>query len=85
MKKFMDTFDEDHSGYVYVDGEEGDHGEILFHHEGVLVAKRIIKGGDNEWYEFTPAGKTLLLEKFITAIAANEKVEEQSTDRVRQS
>lgn len=72
MEKFIDSFDEDRSGFVYVDGEEGDYGQILYSHNGVLVAKRVIEGGDSEWYEFTPKGKSLLLAMYVDLVGNQE-------------
>lgn len=48
---------EDNSGYIFVDGEEGDYGEIhYFNLENVLLAVRIIEGGDVEWTRWTGVG-----------------------------
>lgn len=77
MEKFIESFDEDTSGFVYVDGEEGDYGRILFSHNGVLIATRVIAGGDSEWYEFTPEGKSLLLTMYIGLVGSPEAVSER--------
>lgn len=70
LKEFIDTFDVDQSGWVFVDGEEGDYGEVLYRHNGVLVAKMISEGGDSDRYEFTDEGKSLLLAKMVNALGA---------------
>jgi hypothetical protein len=67
----------DNSGYVYVDGEEGDHGVVRYHDaNGHLVAVKTIHGGDSEDYALTPHGavfvKQLLLNLFSRVI--EEKV-----------
>lgn len=71
LKDFINSFDRDHSGWVYVDGEEGDYGEILYSKDGVLVAKGRSEGGDCDWYEFTPEGKALLFSKLIEVAGAS--------------
>lgn len=55
-------FTEDHSGYVYVDGEEGDYGEVkyLCKSTGNLIATKIFHGGDDNEMEFTEYGYDLL-------------------------
>lgn len=68
MNDFIDTFESDSSGWVVVDGEEGDHGQILYRHNGVLVAKMVSSGGDTDYYEFTPEGKDILLSKYLSII-----------------
>lgn len=77
MEKIIESFDEDTSGFVYVDGEEGDYGRILFSHNGVLIATRVIEGGDSEWYEFTPEGKSLLLTMYVGLIGNPQGVPER--------
>ena len=76
MEKIIESFDCDNSGFVYVDGEEGDYGRILFSHNGVLIATQVIEGGDSEWYEFTPEGKSLLLKMYVGLVASQEGVPE---------
>jgi hypothetical protein len=76
MEKFINSFDSDNSGFVYVDGEEGDYGRILFSHNGVLIATQVIEGGDSEWYEFTPEGKSLLLAMYVGLVGNQEQVSE---------
>lgn len=48
----------DHSGFVVVDGEEGDHGVIKWFSKatGKLLATQTINGGDDEYVEFTKDG-----------------------------
>lgn len=48
----------DYSGYVYVDGEEGDYGEIRYYLGHVLLATKVIEGGDREHYVWTAEGFT---------------------------
>lgn len=71
-----DEFERDNSGYVYVDGEEGDHGVIKFIEKatGLHVATRVIQGGDQEHYEYTAYGATLFADRLLKAVA--ERLEE---------
>jgi len=61
---------EDRSGYIYVDGEEGDYGVIKYYAEqsGIHIATKVIEGGDVEWVEFTEYGATLMQNLLITYI-----------------
>lgn len=60
----------DSSGYVYVDGEEGDYGVVRYYCPITkeLVATHTIHGGDNEEYEFTEYGKKLLGHLVLSAM-----------------
>lgn len=63
------TFTTDNSGYIYVDGEEGDLGVIKYASmSGEIVAIKTLYGGDCETVEFTPYGEQLLkltLSRFV--------------------
>ena len=64
---------EDQSGFVFVDGEEGDYGNICYYDSrGGLVAIKIIEGGDYQHVEITAYGrefiKTKLKEVFIKTL-----------------
>jgi hypothetical protein len=66
-----DEFERDVSGYVYVDGEEGDHGAIKYNEKstGKHVATKVIKGGDSEHYEFTAYGTALFADRLLKVVA----------------
>jgi hypothetical protein len=72
----LNEFERDVSGYVYVDGEEGDYGVIKYTEKstGKHVASRVIKGGDNEHYEFTAYGTALFADRLLKIMA--ERLEE---------
>ncbi len=56
----------DNSGFVVVDGEEGDHGIVKYiGPDGVLLATKTVLGGDSEEFEFTAVGKEVLQEMFF--------------------
>ncbi len=54
---------EDSSEYVYVDGEEGDYGEIRYSLQGTLIATKVVEGGDCSYLELTDDGKKFLISK----------------------
>lgn len=65
----IDDFTKDSTGYVYVDGEEGDHGDILYTDaDGKLIATHRIYGGDSDEYFFTEYGCDVLCRKIIEAL-----------------
>ena len=66
-----DTFRADSSGYVYVDGEEGDYGDILYYQGEELVYTRRIHGGDEEEIILTELGKLLVRPIILDAILLN--------------
>lgn len=49
-----------HDKFVFVDGEEGDHGIIDYFHEGRLFMIRIVHGGDSEEVILTSYGKEVI-------------------------
>lgn len=76
-----DDVEEDCSDYVYVDGEEGDHGTIKFVQKstGQLLAKKVILGGDQEYYEFTPLGRTYYAERLLQQFSQHlDKIKAQT-------
>ena len=66
-----DTFRADSSGYVYVDGEEGDYGDILYYQGEELVYTRRIHGGDEEEIILTELGKFLVRPVILNTILLN--------------
>lgn len=55
----------DHTDFVVVDGEEGDHGVIRYlDATGELVATKTVHGGDSESLELTPYGKKFVAGHF---------------------
>lgn len=66
--KLEDSLVADHSKWVYVDGEEGDHGTVTYTLNGELVCTHHIYGGDCENYEFTPFGVILIKKALIEVI-----------------
>lgn len=58
----VSEFAADYSGFVFVDGEEGDFGTIKYTDAtGQLVVTRTVHGGDSEDVEFTDYGKTVMM------------------------
>ncbi|HET8687721.1 MAG TPA: hypothetical protein VFM18_13805 [Methanosarcina sp.] len=57
----------DTSEFVYVDGEEGDFGEIKYFLEDHLIATHIIEGGDSDYWEYTTIGKNVLCQELQRA------------------
>lgn len=55
----------DHSEFVFVDGEEGDYGNVKYSDDKGLVAVKKIYGGDNEELELTEYGKTVVAAKML--------------------
>lgn len=69
LEELEETLTKDYSNYVYVDGEEGDHGKITYYNEfGRLVASHYIFGGDQESFELTEVGKAMLRSVIIDAL-----------------
>jgi signal peptidase I len=66
-----DTFWKDSSGYVYVDGEEGDYGDILYFKDEELVYTHRIHGGDSEEIILTELGKSIVKPLILDTIACN--------------
>lgn len=57
---------EDRKDFVFVDGEEGDHGVIRYMDAtGNVVCIRTIEGGDIEQLELTDYGKPLVAAKML--------------------
>lgn len=57
LEKWEDDLDADHTDWVCVDGEEGDHGSVYYRDDkGVLMYTRKSNGGDDDWIEMTEAG-----------------------------
>lgn len=54
------TFTRDYSKFTYVDGEEGDYGDILCYQGKELVYTHKIYGGDCEEIVLTEFGKNLV-------------------------
>jgi hypothetical protein len=71
IEKFIDTFDSDSSKWVYVDGEEGDHGIITYSYKGNIVCDYVCRGGDSDDYIFTNYGKALLIAEYIDTFIGN--------------
>ena len=65
------TFRKDSSGYVYVDGEECDYGDILYYQGEELVYTRRIHGGDEEEIILTELGKILVRPVIVNTILLN--------------
>lgn len=74
MEVFIATLDSDHSGWVCIDGEEGDHGVIVYRHGGVEVCRIVSTGGDNDNYEFTASGRALLFSKMFEACEIDTEI-----------
>lgn len=55
-------YETDNTYYVYVDGEEGDHGTVGYLIDGVVVAYQTILGGDDEQVDFTSEGTDIFRE-----------------------
>lgn len=60
LDKLDDELTKDSSGYVYVDGEEGDYGDILYYLETELIYTHRIHGGDMEEIILTDMGKKIV-------------------------
>ena len=54
------NFEKDSSRFIFVDGEEGDHGEVDYHVDGQLFGTNKIYGGDCEEFVFTQFGKEMI-------------------------
>lgn len=61
-------FVKDNRDYVYVDGEEGDHGVIRYYKDGVLMVIRTIHGGDWETHTLTDEGKAYVKQVMLDAV-----------------
>jgi hypothetical protein len=55
----------DHSEFVFVDGEEGDYGNVKYSDDKGLVAVKKVYGGDSEELELTEYGKTVVAAKMM--------------------
>ena len=66
-----DTFSKDSSGYVYVDGEEGDYGDILYYQGEEPVYTHRSHGGDSDEIILTELGKTLVRPVILNTILLN--------------
>lgn len=66
-----DTFWKDSSRYVYVDGEEGDYGDILYYLGEELVYTHRIYGGDMDEIILTELGKSLVRPAILDTIRLN--------------
>jgi hypothetical protein len=73
LNDMEDDFVKDSTGYVYVDGEEGDHGDITYSDGGNLIATHRIYGGDQDEYFFTEHGCSLLFKKIAEALPLSAK------------
>lgn len=62
LDKWMDTLEADHSDWVCVDGEEGDHGAVHYRENGNIVCSKRSNGGDDDWIEMTEYGARRALE-----------------------
>lgn len=61
----------DLSEFVYVDGEEGDHGRISYRDgSGQVVVIKIVHGGDDEELEVTACGKPIIKAKLKEAFSS---------------
>jgi len=60
LDELEDTFTKDDSGFIYVDGEEGDWGDILCYQGKELVYTHKIYSGDSEEIILTEFGKSLV-------------------------
>lgn len=67
LAKYVDTLVADTSEFIYVDGEEGDHGKITYTdpYDKKLICTRIIEGGDVESFEFTQWGRGMFLSLLV--------------------
>ena len=60
----------DHRDFVYVDGEEGDHGVVRYYDaDKQLVAVRTLHGGDSEHTELTTLGAQMVRAKLTSLFA----------------
>lgn len=66
-----DTFQKDSSGYVYVDGEESDYGDILYYQGDELVYTHRIYGGDSDEIILTELGKILVRPVILDTLLLN--------------
>ena len=57
VEEFFDQCDCDSRGMTYVDGEEGDHGVLVYSYEGNVVATEAVYGGDDFDYRLSQYGK----------------------------
>jgi hypothetical protein len=60
----------DFSNFTVVDGEEGDFGTIKYTHNGVLIATKVVHGGDREEYDWTVEGRNLMVDLLAAAITS---------------
>lgn len=74
LESFTDTFTKDYTHWNCVDGEEGDYGSILYYNKTELVCEFKSTGGDNDWYEFTPYGKKLLLDEMLRLLTKTDTI-----------
>jgi len=59
----------DSSEFTVVDGEESDYGIIKYFVDDVLVARKMVHGGDHEEIDFTFEGIELLKQSTLRLIA----------------
>ena len=60
----------DYTDYVYVDGEEGDHGIVRYlDSAGKIVAVKTIFAGDDESLDVTDYGRKIVADKLTEAFA----------------
>ncbi len=69
----------DHTDFVFVDGEEGDHGVVRYRNaDGQLIAEHVIHGGDSDDWNLTPLGAELVKTRLMALFAEVVETKVQS-------